>query len=166
MLTAVSKKAAHFTVFVKCFFENSYKKLGPAFLRDPAFLNLVTLGNEPGPNVYYRTESYQNPPRLFSSFPAAAEADNLKLHHIQFQIISTKRKNCAFTNLAQMLPFVFLRIGGKLHFYSLGTAVRRKLQVSRGMQSLWLRVSNRGEKRPVGTRFCSQSLVCYTFCDR
>lgn len=43
MLTAVSKKAAHFTVFVKCFFENSYKKLGPAFLRDPAFLNLVTL---------------------------------------------------------------------------------------------------------------------------
>lgn len=49
MLTAVSKKAAHFTVFVKCFFENSYKKLGPAFLQDPAFLNLVTLGDEPDP---------------------------------------------------------------------------------------------------------------------
>jgi len=25
----------------------------------------------------------------------------------QFQIISVKRKNCAFTILAQMLPFVF-----------------------------------------------------------
>ena len=35
----------------------------------------------------------------------------------------TKRKICVFTNLAQMLPFVFLRIGGELHFYSLGTAV-------------------------------------------
>ena len=44
LLTAVSKKAAHFTLFVKCFLENSYKNLGPAFLRDPAFLNLVTLG--------------------------------------------------------------------------------------------------------------------------
>ena len=41
------------------------------------------------------------------------------------------------------------------------------MQVSRGMQSLWLWVSNRGEQHPVGTRFCSQSLVCYyTFCDR
>ena len=61
-----------------------------------------------------------------------------------------------------MLPFVFLRIGGKLHFYSLGTTVRRKLQVSRGMQSLWLWVSNRGEKRPVGTRFCAaKSSVLY-----
>ena len=49
LLTAVSKKAAHFTVFVKCFFENSYKKLGPAFLQDPAFLNLVTLGQSPSP---------------------------------------------------------------------------------------------------------------------
>ncbi len=78
----------------------------------------------------------------------------------------TKRKICVFTILAQMLPFAFLHTGGKLHFYSLGTTVRRKLQVSRGMQSLWLWVSNRGEKRPVGTRFCSQSLVCYTFCDR
>ena len=47
MLTAVSKKAAHFPLFVKCFFENSYKKLGHAFLRNPAFLNLVTLGHDP-----------------------------------------------------------------------------------------------------------------------
>ena len=43
LLTAVSKKAAHFSLFVKIYFENSYKKLGPAFLRDPDFLNLVTL---------------------------------------------------------------------------------------------------------------------------
>ena len=56
----------------------------------------------------------------------------------------------------------FLHTGGKLHFYSLGTAVRRKLQVSRGMQSLWLRVSNRGERLPVGTRFCrAKSSVLY-----
>ena len=48
LLTAVSKKAAHFTVFVKHYFEKSYKKLGPAFLRNPAFLNLVTL---PGTGV-------------------------------------------------------------------------------------------------------------------
>ena len=31
-------------LFVKFNFENNYKKLGPAFMRDPAFLNLVTLG--------------------------------------------------------------------------------------------------------------------------
>ena len=54
---------------------------------------------------------------------AVAEADNLKLLFIQFQIASIKRKICAFTILAQMLPFVFLRVGDKLHFYSLGTAV-------------------------------------------
>ena len=102
----------------------------------------------------------------FRILSAAAEADNLKLHHIQFQIISTKRKICVFTILAQMLPFVFSSHRGQTAFYSLGTAVRRKLQVSRGMQFLWLWVSNRGEKRPVGTRFCLQSLVCYTFCDR
>ena len=35
----------------------------------------------------------------------------------------TKRKICVFTNLAQMLPFVFLRIGGKLRFRSLTAAV-------------------------------------------
>lgn len=38
----------------------------------------------------------------------------------------------------------------------------KKNGVSRGMQSLWLRVSNRGEKRPVGTRFCAaKSSVLY-----
>ena len=34
----------------------------------------------------------------------------------------------------------------------------------RRMCRLWLRVSNRDEQSPVGTRFCLQSLVCYTFC--
>ena len=38
----------------------------------------------------------------------------------------------------------------------------KKNGVSRGTQSLWLRVSNRGEKRPVGTRFCAaKSSVLY-----
>ena len=60
----------------------------------------------------------------------------------------------------------FLSIGVKLHFYSLGTICEENMRVSRGMQSLWLWVSNRGERRPVGTRFCLQSLVCYTFGDR
>lgn len=44
--------------------------------------------------------------RLFD-FSAAVDADNLKLHHSQFQIVSVKRKICAFTILAQMLPFAF-----------------------------------------------------------
>lgn len=55
--------------------------------------------------------------------PAAAEADNQKLRYSQLQIIGIKRKICVFTNLAQMLPFVFLRIGGKLHFRSLTATV-------------------------------------------
>ena len=52
-------------------------------------------------------ECNKKPHGCFRILSAAAEADNLKLHHIQFQIISTKRKNCAFTILAQRLPFVF-----------------------------------------------------------
>ena len=49
---------------------------------------------------------------------------------------------------------------------NLGTHFRRKhWGIQRG-RSPWLRVSNRGEQRPVGTRLCPQSLVCYTFCDR
>ena len=68
-------------------------------------------------------ECNKKPHGCFRILSAAAEADNLKLHHIQFQIISTKRKICVFTNLAQMLPFVFLRVGGKLHFRSLTAAV-------------------------------------------
>lgn len=49
---------------------------------------------------------------------------------------------------------------------NLGTHFRRKhWGIQRGM-SPWLWVSNRGKQHPVGTRFCSQSLVCYTFGDR
>ena len=42
-----------------------------------------------------------------TDFSTAADADNLKLRHIQFQVVSTKRKICALTITAQMLPFVF-----------------------------------------------------------
>ena len=122
-------------------------------------------GSSPGPNVYYRTESYQNPPRLFSSFPAAAEADNLKLHHIQFQIISIKRKICALTITAQMLPFVFLHTGGKLYFYSLPPC-KENCKCPEGCNPF-------GSGFPIGASstllahdFARQSLVCYTFCDR
>jgi len=43
LLTAVSKKAAHFTVFVKHYFEKITKNWAPHFCGDPVFLNLVTL---------------------------------------------------------------------------------------------------------------------------
>ena len=99
---------------------------------------------------------------MFSYFSAEAEADNLKLHHIQFQIVSTKRKICAFTILAQMLPFVFLRTGVKLHFYSLGTNLRRKHGVSRGEYPLGSGFPIGASSIPVGTRFCSaKSSVLY-----
>ena len=42
----------------------------------------------------------------------------------------------------------FLSIGVKLHFYSLGTICEENMRVSRGMQSHWLWVSNRGEQHP------------------
>ena len=61
-----------------------------------------------------------------------------------------------------MLPFVFSSHRGQTAFYSLGTAVRRKLQVSRGMQSLWLWVSNRGEQHPCWhTILLAKSSVLY-----
>ena len=60
----------------------------------------------------------------------------------------------------------FLSNGVKLHFHSLGTIFKENMRgVQRGAIP-WLWVSNRGESIPVGTRFCLQSLVCYTFCDR
>lgn len=56
----------------------------------------------------------------------------------------------------------FLSIDVKLNFYSLGTAMHRKWQVSRGMQSLWLWVSNRGEKHPCWhTILLAKSSVLY-----
>ena len=47
-------------------------------------------------------------------------------------------------------------------FLQFGYHREKKNGVSRGMHSLWLRVSNRGEKCPVGTRFCAaKSSVLY-----
>ena len=47
-------------------------------------------------------------------------------------------------------------------FLQFGYRRVKKNGVSRGMQSLWLWVSNRGEQHPVGTRFCSaKSSVLY-----
>lgn len=57
-----------------------------------------------------------------------------------------ENKTAVFFILARMestAVLYFLSIGVKLHFYSLGTAMHRKSQVSRGMQSLWLWVSNK-----------------------
>ena len=60
----------------------------------------------------------------------------------------------------------FLRKGVKLHFYSLGTIFDENMRVSRGMQSLGSGFPIGARSIPVGTRFCLQSLVCYTFGDR
>ena len=60
----------------------------------------------------------------------------------------------------------FLRKGVKLHFYSLGTICEENMRVSRGMQPLGSGFPIGARSIPVGTRFCLQSLVCYTFCDR
>ena len=47
-------------------------------------------------------------------------------------------------------------------FLQFGYRSVKKNGVSRGMHSLWLRVSNRGEQHPVGTRFCAaKSSVLY-----
>ena len=60
----------------------------------------------------------------------------------------------------------FLRKGVKLLFFSLGTIFEENMRVSRGMQSLGSGFPIGARSIPVGTRFCLQSLVCYTFCDR
>lgn len=75
-------------------------------------------------------------------------------------------KTAVFFILARMestAVLYFLRKGVKLHFYSLGTIFEENMWgIQRGIAPrLW--VSNRGESIPVGTRFCLQSLVCYTF---
>ena len=77
----------------------------------------------------------------------------------------TDKKTAAIFILTRMnvtAVLYFLRKGVKLHFYSLGTAMHRKWQVSRGMQSLWLWVSNRGEKHPCWhTILLAKSSVLY-----
>ena len=97
-----------------------------------------------------------------TDFSTAADADNLKLHHIQFQIVSTKRKICVLTITAQMLPLVFSSHRCQTAFLQFGYQPAKKTWgVQRGI-SPWLWVSNRGEKHPVGTRFCSaKSSVLY-----
>ena len=95
-------------------------------------------------------------------FSAAAEADNQKLHYSQFQIIGTKRKICAFTILAQMLPFVFSSHRCQTAFLQFGYQPAKKTWgVHRGI-SPWLWVSNRVELHSVGTRLCpAKSSVLY-----
>ena len=100
--------------------------------------------------------------RILFDFSTAADADNLKLQQINFRLSAPKGRFALSRSRRRCFLLYFLHTSSKLHFYSLGTAVWRKLQVSRGMQSLWLWVSNRGEKHPVGTRFCSaKSSVLY-----
>ena len=98
-----------------------------------------------------------------TDFSTAADADNLKLHHIQFQIVSTKRKIAPSRSWRRCFLLYFLRTGVKLHFYSLGTNLRRKHGVSRGEYPLGSGFPIGARSIPVGTRFCLQSLVCYTF---
>ena len=72
-------------------------------------------------------ECNKKPHGCFRILSAAAEADNLKLHHIQFQIISTKRKICALTIMAQMLPFVFSSHRWKTVFFQFGYRSVKKI---------------------------------------
>ena len=58
--------------------------------------------------------------------------------------------------------FHFLRNGSKLSFYSLGTVVWKKLQVSRGVQPLGSGFPIGASSTPVGTRFSvGKSSVLY-----
>ena len=99
---------------------------------------------------------------MFSYFSAEAEADDLKLHHIQFQIVSTKRKIAPSRSWRRCFLLFFLRTGVKLHFYSLGTNLRRKHGVSRGEYPLGSGFPIGASSIPVGTRFCSaKSSVLY-----
>jgi len=80
-----------------------------------------------------------------------------------------ENKTAAIFILARMEITVVLYFntkGGKLHFYSLGTICEENMRVSRGMQSLGSGFPIGARSIPVGTRFCLQSLVCYTLCRR
>ena len=97
-----------------------------------------------------------------TDFSTAADADNLKLHHIQFQIVSTKRKICVLTITAQMLPFVFSSHRCQTAFLQFGYQPAKKTWgVQRGI-SPWLWVSNRGEPHPCWhTILLAKSSVLY-----
>ena len=87
------------------------------------------------------------------------------------------RRNCTIANFRLSAPkgrfapsrswrrcflLFFLRTGVKLHFYSLGTNLRRKHGVSRGEYSLGSGFPIGANSIPVGTRFCSaKSSVLY-----
>ena len=78
-------------------------------------------------------------------------------------------KTAVFFILARMestAVLYFLRKGPKLYFYSLGTIFEENMRVSRGAQLLGSGFPIGASSIPVGTRLSSESLVCYTFCDR
>ena len=79
---------------------------------------------------------------------------------------ASKQDFFCYTDTGNNPVLYFLRKGVKLHFYSLGTIFEENMRGVQRDAIPWLWVSNRGESIPVGTRFCLQSLVCYTFCDR
>ena len=56
LLIAISKKAAHFLLFVKYFLKIVTKNWAPHFCDDPAFLNLVTLARRPSPTELFGKE--------------------------------------------------------------------------------------------------------------
>ena len=74
-------------------------------------------------------------------------------------------KTAVFFILARMeitAVLCFLRNGIKLHIHSLGTIFEENMRVFRGMQSLWLWVSNRGEQHPCWhTILLAKSSVLY-----
>ena len=97
-----------------------------------------------------------------TDFSTAADADNLKLHHIQFQIVSTKRKICVLTITAQMLPLVFSSHRCQPAFLQFGYQPAKKTWgVQRGI-SPWIWVSNRGREAPCWhTILLAKSSVLY-----
>lgn len=61
-----------------------------------------------------------------------------------------------------MLPFVFSSLRCQTAFLQFGYQPAKKTWGVQREISLWLRVSNRGEQHPVGTRFCAaKSSVLY-----
>ena len=95
-------------------------------------------------------------------FSAAAEADNLKLHQINFRLSAPKGRFAPSRSWRRCFLLFFLRTGVKLHFYSLGTNLRRKHGVSIGEYPLGSGFPIGASNIPVGTRFCSaKSSVLY-----
>ena len=101
------------------------------------------------------------PPQI-CVFSAAADADNLKLHQSNFGLSAAKGRFALSRSRRRCFLLLFLRTGDKLHFYSLGTNLRRKHGVSRGEHPLGSGFPIGARSIPVGTRFCSaKSSVLY-----